>query len=168
MDLARLDALSGAVGMGQRQNEFKTSAMGSLADLYSQDQRFSLGATPDITGLGMRDWTAAGQLSLGADQNRNQFDIGKRNADAARAGVNAQNQRLSFDRQRWEHDVPFMDLSRYMDIINASDRGGSSRTFGQTPSGLGSINSGMAALGGAAAGWSLGNSFQQTYGGGKG
>ncbi len=167
MDLARLDALGSAVGMGQRQGEFKTSAMGSLADLYSQDQRFSLGATPDITGLGMRDWTAAGQLSLGSDQNRNSFDIGKRNADAARAGVNATNQRLAFDRERYQHDVPFMDLSRYMDIINSSDRGGSSRTYGQTPSGLGSINSGMAAVGGAAAGWSLGNSFQQTYGGGK-
>lgn len=167
MDLARLDALQNAVGMGQRQNEFRSSAMGSLADLFGQDQRFALGATPDITGLGMRDWTAAGQLSLGSDQNRNSFDIGKRNADAARAGVNATNQRLAFDQQRYQHDVPFMDLSRYMDIVNASDRGGTSRTFGQTPSGLGSINSGAAAVGGAAAGWSLGNAYQQTYGSGK-
>lgn len=169
MDLARLDALQNAVGMGQRQNEFRTSAMGSLADLYSQDQRFALGATPDITGLGMRDWTAAGQLSLGADQNRNSYTVGKLNADAARAGVNATNQRLAFDKERYQHDVPFMDLSRYMDIINASDRGGTSRTFGQTPSGVGAINSGMAALGGASAGYNLGNSFQQTYNnGGKG
>ncbi len=167
MDLARLDALQNAVGMGQRQNEFRSSAMGSLADLYGQDQRFALGATPDITGLGMRDWTAAGQLSLGSDQNRNQFDASKRSADAARAGVNATNQRLAFDQQRYQHDVPFMDLSRYLDIINASDRGGTSRTFGQTPSGLGSINSGAAAVGGAAAGWSLGNAYQQTYGSGK-
>lgn len=168
MKLARLDALQGAVGMGQRQNEFRAQGMGSLADLYSQDQRFALGATPDITGLGMRDWTAAGQLSLGSDQGRNQWGIGKMQADAARAGVNATNRRLAFDQERYQHDLPMMDLSRYMDIINAADRGGSTRQFGQTPSNGYTVNPGLAALGGAASGYSLGQSFRDAYGGGGG
>lgn len=177
-----LDALSGAVDQGVGLKRFGLGGMGDLAKSFSSDQQFSLGATPDVTGLSLRDWGAAGGLSLGADQNQAQYDIGLRDAAArnrangiAAGQLGLARQQFNFDVFRDERGYPLQSLGGAADIVNAmtggygttTERGVDRRaqspymgdTAGQTMSG---------ALGGALLGAQLYGAYGNRGGGGTG
>lgn len=168
--LARMEALSNAVGMGLNTNQFRASGMGSLAEGFSADQRNALNASPDVATMGQSGWLNAGGLSLGSDQarntwqgNANQLAAARASAGVGRANVNLGQQQLAFDRERWGHDVPLTDLARYQSIVSAAydpfstqhdlgyDRRGSSPSY---------VNPAGQALAGAAAGYSLGRDIR--------
>lgn len=160
--LARMGALQDAIGMRIGLDQYRSSGMGSLGEGMSADQRFALGATPDITGLSARDWTAAGQVSLGADANRNNWRSGENSRAVGMAGVGVDRARLNFDRYRYDREAPMNDIQAYMNIVNQASGGyGTSRDYGmdrrnQSPS---YVNTGGQAIAGAAAGASLYNQW---------
>jgi len=179
LDLERqqmlIGALGGAVGEGVGLRQFGLGGMGDLAKSFSADQQFALGSTPDITGLSMRDWDAAGGLSLGADENRNQYTLGMKDigarASAARQAQNLANRQFQFDVFRDERNSPLALTGGAGDIVNALTGGyGTQWEHGfdaraQSPylgSRGGETMSG--ALGGAVAGGQLAS----LYGGGRG
>lgn len=162
-ELGYMDALGGAVGMGLNQSQFQASGLGSLSEGLSNDQRFALGATGDITGLGLRDWGAAGQLSLGADQNRIGWNNSQNSLRAAQIAGGNDRARLNFDMYRYGREAPLNDVSRYMDIVNASSGNyGTRHDIGfdgrsQSPS---YSNPGYAAISGAASGYALADQYR--------
>lgn len=127
LDLQRqqmlVGALGGAVGEGVGLRQFGLGGMGDLAKSFSADQQFALGGVPDITGLSLRDWGAAGDLSLGADQNRNQYTLGMKDigarASAARQAQNLANRQFQFDVFRDERNSPLALTGGAADIVNA-------------------------------------------------
>lgn len=137
-----LNALGGAVGEGVGLRQFGLGGMGDLAKSFSGDQQFALGSVPDVTGLSLRDWGAAGGLSLGADQNQGQYDLGLRdvaarnratgvNASIARQQMNLANRQFDFDVFRDERGFPLQSLGGAADIVNAMTGGyGSTREYG--------------------------------------
>lgn len=181
-----LDAISGAVGQGVGLKQFGLGGMGDLAKSYSGDQQFSLGSIPDVTGLSLRDWGAAGGLSLGADQNQGQYDLGLRdvaarnratgvNASIARQQMNLANRQFDFDVFRDERGYPIQSLGGAADIVNAMTGGyGQTREFGtdrraQSPylgDSAGQTISG--ALGGGLMGYQLASAYANRGGGGAG
>lgn len=137
-----LNALGGAVGEGVGLKQFGLGGMGDLAKSFSGDQQFALGSVPDVTGLSLRDWGAAGGLSLGADQNQGQYDLGLRdvaarnratgvNASIARQQMNLANRQFDFDVFRDERGYPLQSLGGAADIVNAMTGGyGQTREYG--------------------------------------
>lgn len=181
LDLQRqgmlLDSLGGAVGRGVDLREFGLGGMGALAGDFSSDQQFALGGVPEITGLGLRDWGAAGDLSLGADQNRSQFQLGREDIAARRASANQANrlaqQAFNFDVFRDERGFPMANMGGAADIIaRLTDPYATTREFGtdrrsQSPY-LGSPT-GEAIAGGLGAGltgYQLAQMYQRGGGGG--
>lgn len=124
--MARMGMLQNAIGMQLDTDKYRTSGMGSLADMFSQDQRHALSGVPDITGLGMRDWGAAGQFSLGADNARNDFTSSQNSRAVGMAGVGLGRQQLAFDRERF-YD-PLARLGQYTDIVNGASGAYGTRT----------------------------------------
>jgi hypothetical protein len=158
LELARLGALSGAVGMGLDQGQFRASGMGALAGQYGGEQQGALGLVDEITGLPIRDWGAAGQLSLGSDSNRNQLAGINASRAVGMAGVGATNKRLDFDRERYAHEAPLNDIGRFMDIISsASGGGGTSREVGLDRRSASPSNIWGQTASGAAGGYALGS-----------
>lgn len=157
--MQRLDALGGAVGMGLNQNQFRASGFGSLGEGYSSDQQFSLGQMGNVTGLGLRDWGAAGEFSLGADAGRNKFISDAAQARNAGSAINLDRQRLGFDQYRYGREAPLSDIARYTDILNGASGAYGSRTdmgFDKRSQSPSYTNPGMAAISGGAAGYQLG------------
>lgn len=168
--MQRLDALGGAVGMGLQQNQFRASGFGSLGEGYSSDQQFALGQTPAITGLGLRDWGAAGDLSLGADSSRNTFNRNAADARNAGSAINLDRQRFNFAQYQYNREAPLNDIARYTDILNGASGAYGSRTDMGTDrrnSSPSYTNPGYAAISGAAAGYQLGNDIYSSYRGGR-
>jgi hypothetical protein len=181
LDLQRqamiLNALGGAVGEGVDLRQFGLSGMGDLAKDFSSDQRFSLGGVPDITGLSLRDWSGAGDLSLGADQNRSQFQLGREGIGASRSASGAANRlardQFNFDVFRDERGYPMLNIAGAGDVVRGlSDPYYTMRETGtdrrsQSPytgsSGAETIAGGMS---GAILGYQLGNTYSRNRTGG--
>lgn len=181
-----LNALGGAVGEGVGLRQFGLGGMGDLAKSFSGDQNYALGSVPDVTGLSLRDWGAAGGLSLGADQNQGQYDLGLRdvaarnratgvNASIARQQMNLANRQFDFDVFRDERGFPLQSLGGAADIVNAMTGGyGQTREYGtdrraQSPylgDAGGQTISG--ALGGGLMGYQLASAYANRGGGGTG
>jgi len=68
--LARLSALQGAISQGGSERQFAAAGLASIGDSFSTDQRAALGAVPELSGLDIRDLSAAGAMSQASDQNR--------------------------------------------------------------------------------------------------
>lgn len=127
LDLQRqgmlIDALGGAVGEGVGLKKFGLGGMGDLANSFAASQQDALGAVPNVTGLSLRDWGAAGDLSLGADQNQSQYDLGRRGISAQAGAANAANRlardRFNFDVYRDEMGGNLMQTGGAADIVNA-------------------------------------------------
>lgn len=171
--LGLISALSGAVGQGTDLKKFGLSGMAGLAGDFSKDQEYGLGATPDITGLSLRDYAGAGNLSLAGDKTQSEYDIGLRQVQAQRAAANAANKlardQFNFGVYRDERGYPTQNIAGVSDIINAltgaygttteqgtDRRGASPSTVSPTAQ---AISGGIA---GGIQGWNWGNS----YGGG--
>lgn len=120
MSLARMGALQDAIGMGVGMRQFGLGGMSSLAGLYSDDQMGALGLVPELSGLDIRDLSAAGGLSLGADQNRiGMEDIRQRGRDAAASRGIARSAQ-DWEKERYFREEPWLNSMRYMDLINAA------------------------------------------------
>jgi hypothetical protein len=87
-----------------------------LADLFGQDQRFSLAAIPELSGLDIRDLTAALGARLPYDQ------MGFQAAESA-AGRRQSNSRFAAQR-------PWDEARMYLDLINSASVGGGSGSTG--------------------------------------
>lgn len=174
--LGLISALSGAVGQGTDLKKFGLSGMAGLSSDFSHDQEYGLGATPDITGLSLRDYTGAGNLSLAGDKTQSEYDIGLRQVQAQRAAANAANKlardQFNFGVYRDERGYPIQNIAGVSDIINAltgaygttteqgtDRRGASPSTVSPTAQ---AISGGIA---GGIQGWNWGNSYS---GGGAG
>lgn len=160
--LGQLDALGQSVGMGIGLGQYKISGMGSLADSYSGDQQFAIGNTGNITGLGLRDWGAAGDMSLGADSGRTTWAGDRGRERAASSSANLGRAQLDWEKQRYAREAPMRDVANYADILNAfSGSYGTRHEYGyDTRNASPSINAWGQALAGAAGGYSLGQSIQ--------
>lgn len=156
--LARLGMLGEAVGMGTDLGKFRAGGFGELAGMMSADQQAALGLVPDLSGLDVRDWATAGDLSLGSDQTRTGYLADRGRERVGMAGVGVDRGRLNFDMARYND--PTSALGRFADIVNAASSGyGTSRDFGydkraQNPGRAASP--GAAAISGGLAGYSLG------------
>lgn len=157
--MARMGALGEAVGMG-------ISGMGNLGANFSEDQRFALGASPDINAMGQAGYLNAGGLSLGSDQARNQWQNSQNALRGQLAGVGVQRQALAFDRERYYREAPLRDIAQYSGIISGTfDPYASVRESGfdrrnASPS---YVNPGAAGLSGAAAGYAIGGDIYNSY-----
>lgn len=161
MALARLAAMGDAVGLSTGLRQAGAEGLGSLAALYSSDMMGTLGMVPDLTGLDIRDYSAALNASLGRDEIRG------RNS-ASRASANAQQAALDWQREQYYREAPFTDLMRYTDIINAMSGGYGTNVQSGTASGGQSINPWAQALQGGLAGWYTYNQSRSPYSGGSG
>jgi hypothetical protein len=171
--LARLNALGNAVGMGVQQGQFRTSGMGSLAEGFSADLRAAAGDAGTTNALGQQGYLSAGGLSLGSDQARNSYISAQNQLRAAQISGGNQRAALNFDIYRYNREAPMSDLARYSDIINSMYGGygaGSQTTQGwdlrnQSPA---YVSPGGQAIAGGVAGYQLGNQIYNTYQGGGG
>jgi len=155
--LARLGALQDAIGMGIGQRNSNLSGMGSLSGQFGQEQLAALGLVPDLTGMDIRDYSAAGGLSLGADQNRLTRMRDAASASNARGG-------LQLQRDQFNAMLPWQQLGAYSDVINAmSGAYGSQSQAGQNGSSQAApfISPWGAAISGGIGGYQLYNQYQQ-------
>lgn len=130
-----LNALGGAIGQGVDLRQFGLSGMAGLSEGFGQDQRFALEGLPTVSGLSMRDWGAAGDLSLGADELQGRYDLGRRDIQGRNAAANRANnlarQQFNFDVFRDERGYPLVREGGVADIINAmSGQYGTSHEYG--------------------------------------
>ena len=160
--LANLQMWGDALGMGMQGRTSRAGALGDLAGLTSQDQRSAAEGVNALGASRRNDLGAAGELSLGADSNRNAFRASENDLAGVRAGVNLGRSRLAFDERRF--DDPLERTGTYASILNQFYGGlGSETTKGmdkrnQSPAAYGSV--GGAALSGAAIGGSTASSFR--------
>ncbi|HEY3491999.1 MAG TPA: hypothetical protein VGK43_03545, partial [Solirubrobacterales bacterium] len=121
----------------------------------------ALAGVNDITAGRRGDLGLAGELSLGADSNRNDFRASENSLAGVRAGVNLGNRQLAFDREQF-YD-PFSRLGKFADIQNSLFGGlGSETTTGRDTraSGGASYSSPWgAAMTGAALGGQIGSAY---------
>lgn len=150
-----------SIGLGQQGRASSAGALGDLAGLTSEDQRFAVGGVNDLGASRRGDLGVAGDLSLGADSNRNNYIGAQRQQQAANAGVNLGRQQLGFDKERF-YD-PLQRISVYGDLMNTFYGGlGSETTTGRDTRAAGGAaysNPYGAALSGAALGAQVGSSF---------
>lgn len=126
-DTARRGQLLDAIGMGTGMRQAGMGGMGGLSQDYGNDWRAALGMVPELSGMDVRDLQAAGGLSLGSDNARNDF-IGSQNSlRAAQMGAGNQRAQLQWDKYKYNREAPMSDLAAYADIINRLGGG-----FGQT------------------------------------
>lgn len=150
-----------SIGLGQQGRASSAGALGDLAGLMSEDQRFAVTGVSDLGAARRGDLGVAGDLSLGADSNRNNYISAQRQQQSANAGVNLGRQQLGFDKERF-YD-PLQRLSVYGDLMNTFYGGlGSETTTGRDTRAAGGAaysNPYGAALSGAALGAQVGSSF---------
>jgi hypothetical protein len=159
--LANLGMWGDALGMGQQGRSGRAAALGDLAGLTSEDQRFAFSGVNDLAGSRRGDIGVAGDISLGADSNRNAFRASENNLAGVRAGVNLGRAQLGFDKERF-YD-PLSRTGAYADVLNGLYGGyGSERTVGQdqrAAGGGGYSSPWGAAMTGAALGGQIGSQY---------
>ena len=159
--LATLGMWGDALGMGQQGRSGRAAALGDLAGLASEDQRAAFGGVNDLGESHRGDIGVAGDISLGADSNRNAFRASENNLAGVRAGVNLGRAELGFDKERF-YD-PLSRTGAYADVLNGLFGGyGSERTVGQdtrSAGGAGYSSPWGAAMTGAALGGQLGSQY---------
>lgn len=117
-ETARRGQLLDAIGLGTGMRQGGMGGMGGLSQDYGNDWRATLGMVPDLSGLDIRDLQAAGGLSLGSDNARNDF-IGNQNSlRAAQMSAGAARAGLNWDKYKYNREAPMSDLAAYADIIN--------------------------------------------------
>lgn len=154
--LGRLGALGDAIGSDIAMDEFSLSGLSDLAGMFSGDQQFALGMTPDLTGQDIRDLEGA----FGASSWIDQFNAGERGR-AASAGNQARNR--AWDAFMFEQNQPWRNMAAVTDIINAlSAGGGTTHDWGrdQRNSSPNYQNPWGQAISGAIAGYQLGDQIQ--------
>lgn len=159
--LANLGMWGEALGMGQQGRSGRAAALGDLAGLTSEDQRFAFSGVNDLAGSRRADLGAAGELSLGADANRNAFRASENQLAGVRAGVNLGRAELGFAQEQF-YD-PLGRTAKFADIINGFYGGyGSETTVGQDQRGAGGAGYSSpwgAAMTGAALGGQVGSAY---------
>lgn len=153
-----LGALGNALQLGEEGRYGTATNLGSLANLFSSDQKTALGGINDLAASRRNDLSAAGQLALGSDSSQNNLRSSAMSANASRANVNAQ---LAWQQQQF-YD-PLSRLGQFNDIMN----GAFGNSGSVTTQGTDTRNSGGAAysspfgaaLGGAAIGGQLGSMY---------
>lgn len=166
--LAMMDMWGSSLGMGQQGRVASAGALGDLAGLTSTDQRAALAGINDLAAGRRGDLGVAGDLSLGADSNRNNYISAQRQQQASNAATNAaargQAAALAFDRERM-YD-PLNRLGQYAGLLDTFYGGlGSERTVGTDTRAGGAIapysSPWGAGASGAALGLQLGQAFQR-------
>lgn len=161
--LAMMGMWGDSIGMGQQGRTASAGALGDLAGMTSADQQAALQGVNALGASRRGDLGAAGDLSLGADSNRNNYTAAQRQQQAANASVNLGRQQLGFDRERF-YD-PFARISAYGNALNTFYGGyGSETTQGMDRRSQGTQlapSVAGAGLQGAAAGAQIGMMFNQ-------
>jgi hypothetical protein len=159
-----LGALGSALQLGEEGRYGTATNLGSLANLFSGDQKTALGGINDLAASRRGDLSAAGQLALGSDQTQNSRAAAAMSANASRANTNAQ---IAWQQQQF-YD-PFTRLQDYTQILGNLYGGYGSQTEQGTDTraggGAGYVSPFGSALQGAAIGGQLGSAFnnrQQT------
>ena len=156
LQIAKLNALSGAIGQGLDARGLGLQGMAGLTDLYSQDQRSALGMVPELSGLDIRDYQAAWEPGFAMDQARNQARAEAAAAAAEAAAAQRADQfrwaNFNWDRERYYQDLPWNNLMRYTDVINGMSNGYGQEFSNGTNPGAGVSPFGQA-LNGGLAGW---------------
>lgn len=165
MEIARLGALSDAVGSSVDLTKTGALGMAGLADMMSGDQRYALSMVPDLTGMDIRDLESAFGANFGIDQlglEDRKLDSANRNAGADR----------SWRRHVYENEAPWNDLLRYGDLVGSlTGPYGDSREMGLdarnvSPYTGSPLGQGVA---GGLAGWAMGDEYsRRRRGGGEG
>lgn len=169
-----------SIDLGQRGRAGSAGALGDLAGLTSEDQRFAVGGVNDLAGSRRADLGAAGELSLGADSNRNAWTAAKRQEGTARAGIRAgassdaarlAEQQRQFDAgMGWDREQfydPFSRLAAYGGALNTFYGGlGSETTSGRdmrgaSPPAFAGGSVAGAGLSGAALGGQIAGAYQR-------
>lgn len=162
-----LGALGDALKLGEEGRYGTATNLGSLANLFSGDQKTALGGISDLAASRRGDLSAAGQLSLGSDQTQNSLRAAGIAANTSRSIAN---NALNWQKQQF-YD-PLSRIGQFNDILNG-DFGayGTEHTQGtdtRAAGGGGAVSPFSAALGGAAIGGQIGSMYnrqQQPQGG---
>jgi hypothetical protein len=107
-----LGALGSALQLGEEGRYGTATNLGSLADLFSGDQKTALGGIDALAASRRGDLSAAGQLALGSDQTQNSRAAAAMAANASRYNTNAQ---IGWQKEQF-YD-PFTRLSDYTSIL---------------------------------------------------
>lgn len=154
-----------SIGMGQQGRTASAGALGDLAGLTSADQLAALEGVNALAGSRRGDVGLAGEISLGADSNRNAFTSAQRSERVGMAGVNLGRQELGFAREQM-YD-PLNRLGQYAGLLNTFYGGlGSETTSGRdmrsgAPAAFQPGSVGGAAASGAALGAQIGSAYQR-------
>lgn len=154
-----------SIGMGQQGRTASAGALGDLAGLTSADQLAALEGVNALAGSRRGDVGLAGEISLGADSNRNAFTSAQRQERVGMAGVNLGRQELGFAREQM-YD-PLNRLGQYAGLLNTFYGGlGSETTQGRdmrsgAPAAFQPGSVGGAAASGAALGAQIGSAYQR-------
>ena len=170
LQIAKLNALSGAIGQGLDARGLGLQGMAGLTDLYSQDQRYALGMVPELSGLDIRDYQAAWEPGFAMDQARNQARAEAAAAAAEAAAAQRADQfrwaNFNWDRERYYQDLPWNNLMRYTDVINGMSNGYGQEFSNGTNPGAGVSPFGQALNGGLAGWYAAGGGYGGSGGGG--
>lgn len=169
-----------SIGLGQQGRAGRAGALGDLAGLTSADQGRALTGVNDLAGSRRADLGAAGELSLGADSNRNAWKAAQRQESAARAGIRAgassdaarlAEQARQFDAgMGWDREQfydPFSRLAAYGGALNTFYGGLGSETTqgrdmrGASPPAFAGGSVAGAGLSGAALGGQIAGAYQR-------
>ena len=170
--LAMLGMWGDALGMGQQGRAASAGALGDLAGLTSEDQRFAVSGVNDLAAGRRGDLGLAGDLSLGADSTRRAYIGDQRNERVGMAGVNLGRSELGFAREQM-YD-PLNRLGQYAGLLNTFYGGlGSETTQGRdmrsgAPASFQPGSVAGAALSGAGLGGQIGMAFRRQPAAGTG
>lgn len=132
MQIARMNALGNAVGMGLDMTKFGASGQAGLSGAYDQKQMAALGLVPSLSGMDVRDMSAAGQLSLGSDQARNTAQGNANQMRAANAANSNQRSALEWQKQMYSMEAPWQHAQDNANLINSYSQGGGTQNVSGT------------------------------------